>query len=285
MEQVERTGLVLEGGGMRGIYTAGVLDVFMERGITFDGVIGVSAGVIHGCSYVAGQKGRSIRYYKQYCTDWRFMSFWNFLLNGDVVGEKFCYHDLPDRLDPFDYEAFARSRTEFYATCSNIETGRAEYLRLKDMKNQVDFMRASASLPCVSKIVRINKRKYLDGSCTDSIPVRAFRKMGFRHNVIVLTRQEGYVKQAEINNLVRLRYWRYPRLLRALENRHTNYNKTIRYIRRLEQAKEVFVIAPSRELTIGRMEHNPEKLQRTYDLGRLDAGQQMEALLAWREGL
>lgn len=283
MEQVERTGLVLEGGGMRGIYTAGVLDVFMERGVEFDGVIGVSAGVIHGCSYVAGQKGRSIRYYKRYCTDWRFMSFWNFLLTGDVVGERFCYHDLPDRLDPFDYEAFARSKTEFYATCSNIETGRPEYLRLRDMKRQVDFMRASASLPCVSRIVKINGRKYLDGSCTDSIPVRAFRKMGFRHNVIVLTRPEGYVKQAEMNRLVRLRYRRYPRLLLALENRHTNYNKTIRYIRRLEQAGEVFVIAPSRELTIGRMEHNPEKLQWTYELGRADAGRQIQDLLAWRE--
>lgn len=284
MEQVERTGLVLEGGGMRGIYTAGVLDVFMERGVEFDGVIGVSAGVIHGCSYVAGQKGRSIRYYKRYCTDWRFMSFWNFLLTGDVVGERFCYHDLPDRLDPFDYEAFARSKTELYATCSNIETGRPEYLRLRDMKRQVDFMRASASLPCVSRIVKINGRKYLDGSCTDSIPVRAFRKMGFRHNVIVLTRQEGYVKQAEMNRLLRLRYRRYPRLLLALENRHTNYNKTIRYIRRLEQAGEVFVIAPSRELTIGRMEHNPEKLQWTYELGRADAGRRIQDLLAWREG-
>lgn len=124
MDCQEKTGLVLEGGGMRGIYTAGVLDVFLEKGIAFDGVIGVSAGVVHGCSYLSGQRGRSIRYYKKYCRDWRFMSFWNFLLTGNMVGEKFCYHDLPDRLEPYDYEAFKRSKTEFYATCSNVETGR-----------------------------------------------------------------------------------------------------------------------------------------------------------------
>lgn len=211
------------------------------------------------------------------------MSLRNFLLTGDVVGEKFCYHDLPDRLDPYDYEAFRRSSTEFYATCSNIETGRAEYLRMNDMKEQVDIMRASASLPCVSKIVRIDGKKYLDGGCTDSIPVRAFRRMGFRHNVVVLTRQAGYVKQAEMNRLVRLRYFRYPRLVRALETRHEVYNKTIRYLRRLEKAGEIFIIAPSRELTIGRMEHNPRKLQQTYDLGRQDAERQLQALVAWRE--
>lgn len=281
MEQREKTGLVLEGGGMRGIYTAGVLDVFLEKGVEFDGVIGVSAGVVHGCSFLSGQRGRSIRYYKRYCKDWRFMSFRNLLLTGDMVGEKFCYHDLPDRLDPFDYEAFGRSRAEFYAVCSNVATGKAEYLRMEDLKKQVDIMRASASLPCISKMVRLNGKKYLDGGCTDSIPVRAFRRMGFCRNVVVLTRQEGYVKQAEMSGLVRLRYWRYPRLVRAMERRHVDYNKTIRYIRRLEEAGEVFVICPSRELTIGRMEHNPQKMQEAYDLGRQDALQHMDRLLKW----
>lgn len=283
MKQGERTGLVLEGGGMRGIYTAGVLDVFLERGIEFDGVIGVSAGVVHGCSFLAGQKGRSIRYYKRYCRDWRFMSMRNLLLTGDMVGEKFCYHDLPERLDPFDYEAFKRCCTEFYAVCSNVVTGRAEYLRMQDMRKHVDIMRASASLPCISKMVRINGKKYLDGACTDSIPVRAFRRMGFRRNVVILTREEGYVKQAEVSRLVRLRYWRYPRFLQALENRHLRYNEKIRYIRRLEQAGEVFVLRPSRKLTIGRMEHNPRELQRTYNLGRRDARRHMEELMKWLE--
>ncbi len=283
MNCLDKTGLVLEGGGMRGIYTAGVLDVFLEEGIAFDGVIGVSAGVVHGASYLSGQKGRSIRYYKRYCRDWRFMSFWNFLLTGNMVGEKFCYHDLPDRLEPYDYRAFKRSKTEFYATCSNIETGRPEYLRMTDMKANVDIMRASASLPCISRIVRVGGLKLLDGACTDSVPVRAFRRMGFRKNVVVLTRQEGYVKKAETSAMVRLRYFRYPRFVRAVGRRHLDYNKTVRYIHRLEEAGEVFVIRPSRELTIGRMEHNPKKLQWTYDLGRLDALRRLGELKAWME--
>ena len=133
-EPAARTGLVLEGGGMRGIYTAGVLDVFLDKNLHFDGVIGVSAGAIHGCSFVSGQKGRSIRYYKKYCRDKRFMSVRNLVLTGDIAGEQFCYHDLPERLDPYDYDAFNRSGTEFYACCSNVETGEAEYLRITDMR-------------------------------------------------------------------------------------------------------------------------------------------------------
>lgn len=281
MERKEKTGLVLEGGGMRGIYTAGVLDVFLEKGIAFDGVIGVSAGVVHGCSYLSGQKGRSIRYYKRYCRDWRFMSFLNFLLTGNMVGEKFCYHDLPDRLEPYDYEAFKRSKTAFYATCSNVETGRPEYLQMTDMKAHVDIMRASASLPCISRIVRIHGMKLLDGDCTDSVPVRAFRRMGYEKNVVVLTRQEGYVKKPEKNPMVRMRYFRYPRFVKAVEQRHLNYNKTVRYIHRLEKAGEVFVLRPSRELTIGRMEHDPKKLQWTYDLGRQDALDRLFQLENW----
>ena len=281
MERKEKTGLVLEGGGMRGTYTAGVLDVFLEKGIAFDGVIGVSAGVVHGCSYLSGQKGRSIRYYKRYCRDWRFMSFLNFLLTGNMVGEKFCYHDLPDRLEPYDYEAFKRSKTAFYATCSNVETGRPEYLQMTDMKAHVDIMRASASLPCISRIVRIHGMKLLDGACTDSVPVRAFRRMGYEKNVVVLTRQEGYVKKPEKNPMVRMRYFRYPRFVKAVEQRHLNYNKTVRYIHRLEKAGEVFVLRPSRELTIGRMEHDPKKLQWTYDLGRQDALDRLFQLENW----
>ncbi len=209
------------------------------------------------------------------------MSFLNFLLTGNMVGEKFCYHDLPDRLEPYDYEAFKRSKTAFYATCSNVETGRPEYLQMTDMKAHVDIMRASASLPCISRIVRIHGMKLLDGACTDSVPVRAFRRMGYEKNVVVLTRQEGYVKKPEKNPMVRMRYFRYPRFVKAVEQRHLNYNKTVRYIHRLEKAGEVFVLRPSRELTIGRMEHDPKKLQWTYDLGRQDALDRLFQLENW----
>ena len=190
-----KTGLVLEGGAMRGIYTAGVLDVFLEHGIHFDGVIGVSAGALHGCSFVSEQKGRSLRYIKKYRNDKHFMSWWSFLHTGEVVGKQFCYHDIPERLDPFDYEAFVKSDTDFYATCTNVETGKAEYIKITDMLSQVDAMRASASMPYVSKIVDYNGMKLLDGGCADSIPVEAFYKMGYERLVVVLTREAGFVKK------------------------------------------------------------------------------------------
>lgn len=267
----EKKGLILEGGGMRGMYTAGVLDVFMDQGIHFDGVIGVSAGAIHGCSYVAEQKGRNLRYYKKYCNDKRFMSFRNLILTGDIAGRRFCYEELPERLDPFDYEAFDRSETEFYVTCSNVETGRAEYVRLRDMKGEIDYLRASASLPYVSRMVRIGGKKLLDGGCTDSIPVQAFEKMGFSRNVVVLTQHQGYVKKPESARMTRILYGRYPKFVKAVTERHAVYNETLQYISRQEEKGKLFVIRPSRPLEIRRLEKRPEELQRVYDIGVGDA--------------
>lgn len=278
-----KIGLVLEGGGMRGIYTAGVLDVFMEQGIVVDGVIGVSAGAIHGGSYVSHQIGRNIRYYKKYCRDHRFISWRNLLFTGNIAETQFCYHDLPERLDPFDYDAFDRSGMEFYVTCSDVETGKAVYLRLTDVRTQIDLLRASGSLPMVSQLVEADGRKLLDGGCTDSVPVRAFRSMGYRKNIVVLTRQQGYRKKPEQMFLTKVLYRKYPKFVHALENRHKVYNKTIRYIEKLEREGEVFVLRPSEVPQIGRMERNPEKLQQVYDLGRRDAQQQLDALRAWME--
>ena len=277
----KKTGLVLEGGGMRGIYTAGVLDVFMENGITFDGVIGVSAGAIHGCSFVSGQKGRSIRYYMKYCRNWQFMSFRSLLLTGNIAGEKFCYHTLPEKLDPYDYEAFKKSPTKFYVGCSNVETGKAEYLPITDMKEQIDRMRASASLPLVSKIVKTAGLKLLDGGCTDSIPLHAFAKMGYKKCVVVLTRPAGYRKKPGNFWLPEAAYHKYPAFVRALRSRYYFYNKTVEWIDRLEQEGKIFVIRPSEALPIGRTEHSVEKLQETYDIGRKDAANQMHAMENW----
>lgn len=279
----EKIGLVLEGGGMRGIYTAGVLDVFMEQGIEVDGVIGVSAGAIHGGSYVSHQIGRNIRYYKKYCRDPRFISWRNFFCTGNIAETQFCYHDLPERLDPFDYDAFDRSEMEFYVTCSDVETGKAVYPRITDLRKQIDLLRASGSLPLVSRLVEADGRKLLDGGCTDSIPIRAFRNMGFRKNIVVLTRQQGYRKKPEQMFLMKVVYREYPRFVQALANRHKQYHKTIRYIEKLEREGEVFVLRPSEIPQIGRMERNPEKLQQVYELGRRDAQRQLDALQAWME--
>ena len=276
-----KTGLVLEGGGMRGIYTAGVLDVFMENGIEFDGLIGVSAGAVHGCSFLSGQHGRSIRYYEKYCTNPRFMSLKSWLKTGDVAEVEFCYHELPDKLDIYDHEAFLKNKTPYFVTCTNVETGEAEYLRVTDMRGQIDFVRASASLPYFSRMVEINGKKYLDGGAADSIPLRAFQNMGYIKNVVVLTRDAGYRKKAELNFLPGLVYRKYPKFAETLKRRHEVYNETVEFIGEEEKRGSVFVIRPSVALDISRMESDPAKIRQTYDIGRADAEKALEDLKNW----
>jgi len=280
-----QTGLVLEGGGVRGIYTAGVLDAFMEAGLlpgsTFDGVIGVSAGAIHGCSYLSGQKGRSIRYYRKYVGDPRFMSWRSWLKTGDVVGAEFCYHTLPDRLDPYDHQAFRRCGVPFYAVCTDVETGRPAYIRLTDMQRQVDFMRAGASLPYLSRMVTLGGHKYLDGGCTDAIPLEAFRRMGYDRCVVILTRDAAYRKSPEMAAPARLVYRKYPAFAQALRTRHLMYNAQLEHVARLEREGAAFVIRPAEPLDVARLEKNPDRVQAAYDRGRADALAAMDALKRW----
>ena len=278
-----KTGLVIEGGGVRGIYAAGVLDAFMEAGLTFDGVIGVSAGAIHGCSFVSEQKGRSLRYYKKYSSDPRFMSFRNWLKTGNLVDTDFCYHELPDKLDLFDHDAFEKNETKFYVTCSNVETGKAEYIHLTDMRKEIDYLRASASLPYFSEIVEINGKKYLDGGVSDSIPIDAFRKLGYGRNVVVLTRDKSYRKKPEMKKLSSAVYRKYPKFISALHERHTSYNRTLKRIMELEKQGEIFVIRPVKPLEVGRMEKDPKKVEETYLAGYKDARRKMKELKNWLE--
>lgn len=280
-----KTGLVLEGGGMRGLFTAGVLDVFMEHGIRFDGVIGVSAGAIHGCSYLSDQKGRGIRYYKKYCSDPRFMSFKSLIKTGNIVGVDFCYHQLPDKLDPYDHDAFLKNAqsTDFFVTCTNVESGEPEYVRITDMRGQIDYLRASATLPYVSRIVKLENKKYLDGGCTDSIPVDAFMSMGYTKNVLILTRPASHVRQPEHSMMAKLMYGRYKKFVKALYTHHDRYNATTARIARLEKEGKVFVIRPDEELNIGRLENDTQKIQRVYDIGVSHGKAQIAALKQWLE--
>ena len=268
---------------MRGIYTAGVLDVFMEHGVTFDGVIGVSAGAIHGCSYLSGQKGRSIRYYEKYCKDPRFMGMKSFFSTGNVVGVDFCYHELPDKLDIYDHAAFLANETPFYVTATNVNTGEAEYLRITDMKEQIDMLRASASLPYLSRPVEIGGEHYLDGGCTDSIPLEAFMGMGYARNVLILTHPASYVRKKEHPLLAKLFYRKYPCLAKALAHRHKRYNQTMALIGEEEKKGNAFVIRPREALSLGRLEKNPENIRRVYNIGRADGEEALETLLKWRE--
>lgn len=267
-----KTGLVLEGGAHRAIYTAGVLDVFLENGITFDGVVGVSAGAIHGGSYVAGQKGRNIGYTLKYANDKRYMSFYSLITTGDLVGKKFCYEDLPDKLVPFDYEAFKKNKTKFYVTCSNLESGVADIIEVKDMKKQMDALRASASMPLVSQIVEINGKKYLDGGIADSIPLRKFQKMGYKKCVVVETRPESYKKTPDsLAWLAKIFYRKYPNFAKAMYLRHNHYNAELFDIEAAANRGEIFLLRPSKVMQISRMEKDNSKIEAMYNLGRSDA--------------
>ena len=274
-----KTGLVLEGGAMRGMFTAGVLDVLMEHGITVDGVIGVSAGAVFGCNYKSHQIGRTIRYNTEYCKDKRYASFGNLLRTGNLYSEQFCYHDIPEKLDPLDYDAFLANPTKLYVGCSNLDTGEAEYLECTDMRKPEDVnkVRASASLPLVSNIVEVDGMKLLDGGVSDSIPIFAFRRMGYRRNIVVLTRPEGYRKGPD--KMLRLeagRYREYPEFVKRCHMRHMYYNKTLDKLEELEKEGDTLIIRPSETIEISRLEKKPEMIEAMYELGVYDAKEKLQ---------
>ena len=280
-----KLGMVLEGGGMRGMYTAGVLDFLMERNFYPDGVIGVSAGAVHGCSYASHQRGRSYRINTKYSGNWHYMSFRSLLLTGDYFGAEFAYHKIPDELEPFDYETYDafRQQMPLYVTVTDVETGKAEYKRLSDMHEGVEWVRASASMPIMAGIVTLEGRKYLDGGVGDSIPLRFMRKNGFDKNIVVRTQVAGYRKEPNrMMPLIGLRSEEtYPEFVRAMASRHIRYNKTLDKIQELEAAGEVFVLRPSRLVPISRIEKNVDKINEIYRLGYQDAENSYEAMLRY----
>ena len=240
------TGLILEGGAMRGLFTAGVIDVLMERGITFDGMIGVSAGAAFGCNYKSGQIGRVLRYNTEYCRDPRYCGFRSLFTTGNIFSTEFCYGEVPLHLDPFDFGAFERNPMRFYVVCTDIETGLPVYHEYKGYADHgFDWIRASASMPIVSQIVEIDNQKLLDGGVADSIPFQFFESIGYRRNVVVLTQPKGYVKQKNrALPLVRRKYRAYPRLTEAMEHRHEMYNAELRAVEQGEAEGRLFVIRP-----------------------------------------
>ena len=275
-----KRGLILEGGAMRGMFTAGVLDVLMENDIEFDGVIGVSAGATFGCNYISKQIGRTIRYNKKYCRNWRYCSMRSLLTTGDLFGEDFCYNKIPNELDPFDNDTFRKSGTEFYIVATDIETGEAIYKKYDvDDPDCLLWMRASASMPLASRIVEAGGKKLLDGGMADSIPVKKFEEMGYDKNVVVLTQPEDYVKEKNSAlPLIKLIYKKFPKLIEVMENRHIMYNTTTAYIKEKEKSGELFVIRPTGKLNVGHIEHNPSELEKAYQSGRRVAQENLEKL-------
>lgn len=277
---MSKLGLVLEGGGMRGSYTAGVVDFLMEKDIYADGVIGVSAGACHACSYASKQIGRNQKVITRFIKDKRYMSFHSLLKTGDLFGAKFVYDTIPNELEPYDYETFQSQGMNIYAVCSNLETGKPEYLLCKDMKKDVVYIRASASLPLLSKIVEIDGMKLLDGGATDSVPYKKFQEMGYDKNIVVLTRGGEYRKgKNTLLPLIRRTYKEYPKFVEALETRHIHYNACMDELEESEKRGEVFVIRPSKPIKIGRLEKDKDKLMMLYKEGYHDAKMMYQEIL------
>ena len=281
-----KKGLILEGGAMRGMFTAGVIDVMMEHDIVFDGAIGVSAGAVFGCNYKSHQIGRSLRYNTKFCQDPRYASFRSLLTTGDLYGADFCYNEIPNKLDPFDLETYQNSPMEFYVVCTDVETGKPVYQKcMTGDAHDILWMRASASMPLVSRIVEVDGYKLLDGGISDSIPIRQFQKLGYDRNIIILTQPLDYVKpKNQMVPLLRVMMRKYPNLVRTMRFRHDIYNATTAYIRKLEQKGRVLVIRPEAPLGIARVEHDPKELTRVYQLGRDVAEKRLEEMQTFLAG-
>lgn len=274
-------GLVLEGGGMRGLYTAGVLDIFLDNNIEVDGIVGVSAGVLFGVNYVSKQRGRTLRYNKAYARDPRYMGMQSLIKTGNIINKDFAYYELPFTLDIFDEEAYERANIPFYATITNVETGKPEYIKLENVFEQMELMRATSALPFVSKMVELDGNKYLDGGLSDSIPVNKTMEFGYDKIIVVLTRVKEYRKTKANPLLTKLVYRKYPNLVRTILNRYKDYNASVEKIFDMESKKEIFVIRPSRLVDVKRIERNPNKLQEMYDLGVEDCKMCIEDLKAY----
>lgn len=273
-------GLVLEGGGMRGVYTAGVLDFFIDKDIYFENTYGVSAGICHACSYLAKQRDRAYRVNVDYLDDKRYASFYSLVTTGDYFGVKMVYEDIPNKLYPFDKKTFEEYEGNLYSVVTNMKTGEAEYIKLKDMDKDIIYVRASSSLPLLSRIVKVDGKEYLDGGIADSIPIEKARKDGNEKNVVVLTQPNGYRKEKnKLLPVMKIKYKKYPNFINSMANRHINYNNSLDKIKEEEEKGNVFVIRPSESLDITRLEKNKYKLEALYNLGYNDAKKAYNKLL------
>ena len=265
-----RRGLILEGGAMRGLFTAGIIDVMMEHDVWPDGIIGVSAGAAFGCNYKSRQKGRAIRYNMRFARDPRYSGLRSLIMTGDYFNAEFDYHVVPTTYDIFDNEAFEQNPMAFIAVCTDVETGRPVYKKLDTCTpDTYDWIRASASMPLASKVVELEGHKLLDGGVSDSIPLEYAEQNGYTHNVVILTQPEGYVKQHNrLMPLMRIALRRYPRMIEALDQRHLMYNRQLEYVRQAEHEGRCLVIRPEGKIPIGHVSHNPQQMHRVYELGR-----------------
>lgn len=275
-----KTGLVLEGGGMRGLFTAGILDVLMENNVTFDGVVGVSAGATFGCNFISHQIGRTLRYNMSQRKNPKYMGIRSLIKTGDYVGGEYAYHVLPTKLDVFDFEAFEKNPTEFHVVTTNVRTGEAIYHRIDKVDyTGMEWIRASASMPIISRPVAIGDYEMLDGGIADSIPLRYFESEGFKRNIVILTQPKGFKKKlTKLMPVFKATMRKYPAIIEGMSKRHLMYNRELDYITQQQMAGKCLVICPSDTLPIGRTSLNAKKMQHVYDMGRKAGEDNLEAI-------
>ena len=276
-----KKGLVLEGGAMRGLFTAGIIDVMMEAGVEPDGLIGVSAGAAFGCNYKSRQPGRAVRYNTRFAKDPRYSGLRSLIKTGDYFNAEFGYHIVPKEYDIFDTEAFEQNRLVFVFVCTDVMTGKAVYHQMDRVTfDELEWLRASASMPLASKVVEVGGRKLLDGGVADSIPLAYFERIGYERNVVILTQPEGYVKEPNrLMPLMRLALRKYPKMLEAMENRHLMYNQELEYVRQAEREGRCLVIRPDEKLPIGHISHDPENMRRVYEIGRRKGEKHLDQII------
>jgi len=265
-----KKGLVLEGGAMRGLWTAGVTDVMMEHDIWPDGLIGVSAGAAFGCNYKSRQIGRAIRYNTRFARDRRYSGVWSLVTSGDYFNAKFGYHVVPYEYDLFDTKTFEQNPMQFIVVCTDVETGEAVYHDMDHVSfDELEWLRASASMPLASKVVEVQGRKLLDGGVSDSIPLSFFESIGYDRNVVILTQPLGYRKQpSKLMPLMRLSLREHPQFVKAMSERYIMYNRQLEFVAQAEKEGRCLVIRPDEKIPIGHISHDPEQMRRVYEIGR-----------------
>lgn len=265
-----RKGLVLEGGAMRGLWTAGVTDVMMEHDVRPDALIGVSAGAAFGCNYKSRQIGRAIRYNTRFANDSRYSGVKSLLTSGNYFNAHFGYHVVPYKYDIFDTAIFEQNPMTFTIVCTDVETGQAVYHDMTHVDyDELEWLRASASMPLASKVVHVQGRKLLDGGVSDSIPLEYFEQQGIRRNVVILTQPLGYQKEHnKLMPLMRLSLRKYPNFLRALDERHLMYNRQLEYVAEAERQGRCLVIRPEEKIPIGHISHDADQMRLVYEIGR-----------------
>lgn len=275
-----KKGLVLEGGGLRGLFTSGIIDVMMENNIEPDGIVGVSAGATFGCNYKSRQPGRALRYNINFKDDPRYIGLKCWWKTGDLVSNEFSYHTLPRELDVFDNETFTHNPMEFYVVCTDVDSGKPVYKKIDTMDDHhLDWLRASASLPVASKPVEIDGYRLLDGGMADSIPLAFFQAQGYERNIVILTQPKGFKKKRPaIFPLMKMALRKTPKIAEAMANRHIMYNSELDFIDQQERQGNTLLIYPEAELPIGRIELNEHKMRHVYAMGRQMAQEKLEEI-------